>query len=1091
MNTKAKTFFVVGGLVMLVILASMSMWAQGVTTAAMNGKVTDKAGQGLPGANVVATHTPSGTIYGTSTREDGSYSLPNLRVGGPYSLSVSYVGHKKQELSDISLQLSQNAKFDFQLVEEAVQAAEVVVRAERNNIMSSSRTGAATNVVRAQIDRLPTISRSFQDYLKLSPYFNGANSSAAGRNNKYNNIQIDGASFNDAFGLGGTGTPGGQASIPVTPISLDAIEEFQIVVSPFDVRQSGFTGAGINAITRSGTNSLRGSAFYNTRNQDFAGVSPDALEAKLASFSEKSYGFRLGGPIIENQLFFFANAEIVRRDAPFTRNFNQTTFGTNAYTAYVDSLNILSNFLRNTYGYETGSWGSGAPVPQFDNSDKFFARLDFNLSESHKLTARWNYLNSVNDNSPSRFRGTADVYSENSRYKLLNKTHSLALQLTSLFGNSASNELIIGYNDQFDNPTFYGQPFPTLEVRTRSVAPAVTTDNRLAIGSEEFRHRNELGQNILEITDNFSWYLPEHTVTFGTKLDFIKFRNLFIADNFGFYQYNSVAAFLAGGAPAVYANRYSATSNPLQEANWGYQQYGFYVQDEWTVSPTLKIVGGLRVDIPMYTDKPNYNARFDSTFTANGYSLSTDKLPKSSLAISPRIGFNWAVDEDRNTQVRGGVGIFYGRFPAVWVSNQYSNTGVDYFTMTQATAGAPTTFNPNPFGQPKTATGLPTAEVNVTDPDFKAPSIMRFNFAVDQRLTSDIVATVEGIFSKSQNEVYYQNINLAGVKTNGGLTPNGKLVGEGREVWALLSATTGLYLSATANANQRQINPNFTAVYLVKNTDQGSNANIIGQIQRQDNGDGFYASIGYTWGMARDVGGTNSTTASSGWRFNPSRGNPNDPMLSYADGDRRHRVFATVSYRYDWGMDGLATTIGAFYNGLSGRPYSYMVTGDVNGDGLSDNDIAYIPRDRNDVVLLYAGGGAAAQSAYDSLFAFIDSDPYLSVHKGEFAERNGARSPWSHQLDLRISQEIPSFMGHKLEVTFDFLNLINLFDKTAGWVRLANDTPLLTFVNVATPTTDAANAGKPRYRFAGLTDPSIASGSLSRWSAQFGVRYTF
>jgi hypothetical protein len=1077
-------------LVLCVLLVSSILQAQ-VTTASINGNVSDKNGQPLPGANVRAIHVPSGSQYGISTRDDGGYTLPSLRVGGPYTLTVTYVGYRKQEITDITLQLSQTARFDFKLSEEAVQAAEVIVRAERSPVLSASRTGATTNVVRDQIDRLPTISRSFADYYKLSPYFSGAGSSVAGRNNKYNNVQIDGANFNDMFGLGGTGTPAGQSG--VTPISLDAIEEFQVVISPFDVRQAGFTGAGINAITRSGTNTFKGSAFYNTRNENFAGVSPDALQAKLPTFTEYSAGFRIGGPIIENELFFFANGEIARKDAPFTRTFGNDKVGTNAYTAIEDSLNQLSNFLRNSFGYETGSWKS---IPQIDNSEKFFLRFDYNLSEGHKLTARWNYLNSIDDNSPSRFRGSADIYSENARYKLKDRTHSFALQLTSLFGNTASNEFTIGYVDQFDNPVYYGTPFPTVEVRTLG-SGSDRTVQRLAMGAEEFRHQNELGQKYFEITDNFSYYMGDHTITLGAKVDMFKFRNLFISDNFGFYQYNTVADFLLNRRAAAYTFKYSATNNPLQEASFGATQLGFYAQDEWTVSPTFKLTAGVRVDIPMYQDKPNYNKIFDSTFTARGFNLSTDKVPATDIAISPRLGFNYALDEERNTQLRGGAGIFYGRFPYVWLSNQYGNTGVDFYTVTTV----PTSFIADPYGQPKIAAGLPTAEVDITDPNFKAPSILRTNFALDQKLPFDFVGTIEGIFSWTQNDVYYQNINLAGQQSNGGLTAGGVLAGENREIWGTLNTTSGVYATRGVKVNSA-----FTAVYLIKNTNQGSNSNLMFQLQRANAADGIYANFAYTWGRARDAGGQNSTTASSGWRFNPTPGNPNNPSLAYADNDRTHRVMGTVSYRFDWGFNGLATSVGLFYNGLSGGAYSWVVNGDVNGDGQTDNDLIYIPKDANDVILVEdKTGGAVAvgqtlaksDPRYAQLMSMIDGDDFMKEHKGQMLERNALRAPWSHQLDLRLTQEVMPLGGHKIEVTLDVLNLLNLLNKEWGWLKIASSNAFfVNFHSVATATNGGPNAattdaGKPRYAWPNPSDPSLPSNTLSRWSAQLGLRYTF
>jgi hypothetical protein len=1078
-------------------MCTSQLYAQ-VTTASISGTVTDVAGKALPGATVRATHVPSGTLYGTSTRDDGGYTLPSLRVGGPYTLTVTYVGYKKEEVADIVLRLAQTASFDFKLSEEAVQAAEVVVKAERNPVLNASRTGAATNVVRDQIDKLPTITRSFSDYYKLSPYFTGVGSSVAGRNAKYNNIQIDGANFNDLFGLGSSGTPGGQSGVPVTPISLDAIEEFQVSVSPFDVRQAGFTGAGINAITRSGTNTFKGSVFYNARNQSFAGVSPDAFHTNLPSFTQSSFGFRIGGPIIENELFFFANGELARQSAPFSRTFGNDKVGTNAYTANADSLAMLSSFLKNTYGYETGSWSS---VPQIDNSDKLFLRFDYNLSESHKVTARWNYLSSVDDNSPSRFRGTADIYSENARYKLKDLTNSLALQLTSVFGNMASNEFIIGYVNQFDNPVYYGAAFPTVEVRTVG-AGSDKTVQRLAVGAEEFRHYNELGQKYFEITDNFSYYMGSHSFTVGGKLDLLNFRNLFIPDGFGFYQYNSIADFLHSNTvrAASYAFRYSATSNPKQEALFGATQLGFYAQDEWTVSPTFKLTAGLRADIPMYPDKPNYNARFDSTFTAHGYNLSTSKVPATSVALSPRIGFNWAVDEERTTQLRGGLGIFYGRFPFVWVSNQYSNTGVDFYTINTV----PTSFIADPNGQPKVPPTSTTAEVDITDPNFKAPSILRTNLAVDQQLPFDLVATVEGIFSSTQNDVYYQNINLQGQQTTAGLTPGGVLAGENRAVWGTLNTTTGAYIVKGVKVSQA-----FTGAYLIKNTNQGSNSNVTIQLQRQNAQDGVYANVAYTYGLAKDVGGQNSTTASSGWRFNPTPGNPNNPVLAFADNDRTHRVLATASYRYDWGFNGLATSLGVFYNGLSGYPYSWVVNGDVNGDGLTDNDLLYVPKDANDVILVedrtVAQGGVVpvgqnipkTDVRYTQLMNMVNGDSYMKDHKGQMLERNALRSPWSHQVDMRLSQEFMPITGHKLELTFDILNVLNLINRDWGWVRIPSSNPFFyNFSSIATATNEGANGsasdiGKPRYVWTNPSDPSVPSSLLSRWSAQVGIRYTF
>jgi hypothetical protein len=484
-----------------------------------------------------------------------------------------------------------------------------------------------------------------------------------------------------------------------------------------------------------------------------------------------------------------------------------------------------------------------------------------------------------------------------------------------------------------------------------------------------------------------------------------------------------------------------------------------------------------------------------------GIHYRTDEPAKSSIAFSPRLGFNYALDEERSSQIRGGLGIFYGRFPYVWVSNQYSNTGVDFYTYTVA----PAHFNPDPYNQAKpAASALPSAEVDLTDRNFKAPSIFRWNLAVDYKLPYDLVATVEGIFSTTINDVYTQNINLKGLQSNtatsggtarpgGALTPGGKIVGENREVWGILKDST-TYTTQWVNA--ARFSP---GVFLVKNTTQGSNANFTVQVQRNVPA-GINGMLAYTWGVAKDINSNNSTTASSQWRFNPTPGNPNEPQLTYSQWDRRHRIMANVSYRYDWNWNGLATSVGLFYSGQSGRPFSYMVSGDVNGDGRSDNDLVYIPRDANDIILVNSAGAKLPKTdaAYASLMNYINADPYLSDNKGKMSERSGAREPWAHQLDLRVNQEIPTWGDHKIEITLDILNVLNLLNSDWGWIRntgLNQTVTMLTFKSFETAA--GPDYGKPRYQWAGLpvtdgkADPTSPDNILSRWQMQLGLRYTF
>jgi outer membrane receptor protein involved in Fe transport len=1081
----------------LLVSLSSDSFAQGVTTAAINGLIVDRTDTPLPGANIIAKHEPSGTIYGSSSRADGRYNLPNLRPGGPYSITVSLIGYQKQASTDIFLRLSQNLDLDFTLAEEAVEGEEVLVLGERSSVFNASRTGAASNVTRENIDRLPTISRNFQDYYKVSPYVSGDRGNVLGRNSIYNNIQIDGTNFNDLFGLGSTGAPAGQSN--VTPISLDAIDEFQIVVSPYDVRQSGFTGAGINAVTRSGTNQYRGSVFYFGRNENLTGKTPtdvDSLKTKLANFTDYQMGGRVGGPIIENKLFFFVNGEITRFESPFSRTFGNAVRGTNMFRTSADSLQLLTNYLKSQYGYDPGSFRD---IDFGRESDKIFIRFDYNLAENHKLTARWNYLRSSEDNSPSRGRDPNNIYFNFGKYKLDNKTHSVAVQLSSLLSNTMSNELIVGFVDQFDNPLFYGSAFPTIYIQS--------LDEILVLGAEQFRHRNELGQKTIEITNNFTYHLPNHTLTFGAKADLLKFRNLFIQGNFGVYSYSSIARFLQSHNPGFgpdaniarnnrYTYRYSATNDPLQEANWSAAQYAFYAQDEWTVSPTLKLTGGVRLDIPTYPDKPFYNARIDTVF-----GLRTDETPKTSIAVSPRLGFNWSVDPERNTQVRGGVGIFYGRFPYVWVSNQYTNNGVDFYTL--GSSSAPNMFIADPFNQPKPPSAtFPSAEVDITDRNFKAPSILRWNAAVDHKLPWDLVATLEGVFSVTKNDVYIQNINLRGRQANAGLTPGGKLAGEMRDVWGTYNPATRSFSAALIDG--ARFGP---GVYLLRNTSRGSNANVTLQVQRSVP-TGLNGVAAYTWGMAKDINSGNSATAGSFWSANPTPGDPNNPDLTFSQWDRRHRILGALSYRHEWNVAGLATTVGVFYNGQSGRPFSYLVSGDVNGDGQSSNDLAYVPRDANDIILMSGTGATATvltkdHADYARLMQFIDGDDYLKERKGQISERMGPREPWSHQIDLRIAQEISTFAGHKLEITVDILNFLNLLNGEWGWVRNTGANQNFFLYTFHSLDSDPASPtyGRPRYFLPsaakvtdGKADPFLPDDlqprRISRWQLQFGLRYT-
>ena len=1060
------------GLLALLCIGSSVVLAQGVTTAAINGKVTSTTGEVLPGANIIAVHNPTGTTYGTSSREDGRYNLPNLRVGGPYTVTVSFVGYRQQKREDVFLQLSQNLTIDFSLVEQAVEVSGVTVVSERNAVMSSGRTGAAMSVSRDQLEAIPTTSRNFADALKMSPLFSGYN--AGGRNSKFNDIKIDGAVFNDLFGLSGTGQPGGGVG---TSISLDALQEFQVVIAPFDVRQGGFTGGGINAITRSGTNKFTGSAYYYGQNQDFRGSSPDTLKLKLANYSDYTLGFRVGGPVIENKLFFFVNGEMRKRTDPVARIFGATSNATNQYALKVDSLNKFINILKSKYGYDPGSYTDIT----FENPlSKIFARLDYNLSEQHRLSLRHNYGSGSNDNAPS----SGYIYPSNERYKVNNSSNSTVLQLTSAFGNTMANELIIGYTTIRDKRDIYGAVFPEVWIKNAGLGGGID----LRAGAETYSNANALDQDIFEFTDNFTYFMGDHTFTVGTQNYSFKFSNLYIRNLYGNYEFTNLDNFIAG-KPSRFQLSYSLLPGVSQpRASFAGLQLGFYAQDEWRILPNLKVNIGLRLDIPTFPDKPLFNPSIDTLFGARG--LETTKVPSGFLLFSPRVGFNYDPTGDRTWQVRGGLGIFTGRISYVWLSNQYGNSGMDLARYDVTAIPSGFTFQPDPYQQSGSRlsllTPVTTTEVDLTDPDFKMPQVFRVNLGVDRELPLGFVGTVEGLFTKTINDIMYQDISLSGPQ-NSTLTPGGTLVGDGRYVY-------GTYSTATQKWTTKRVSPKFTNVIYMTNTSDGYSYNITAQLQRAQVTDGWYANLAYTYGTSKDRNSIGSSQALSQWRYNQVYKDANSPDLAYSTYDLRHHLIGIVSYRFE-AVPLFGTTLSLAYEGRSGAPITFYVNGDLNGDGQTSNDLVYIPKDANDVFLMSSSTTTATllpktDVAYANLETYINNDPYLSTHRGQVADRNGGRIPWSHSLDLRLAQEIPTLPGQKFEITVDVLNVLNLFNHSWGYIPYLsnNQDDLLTYHSLDPVT------GQPRFRWtkpSATAHPWVNSDLSSRWGAQIGLRYSF
>jgi hypothetical protein len=1019
-----------------------NVFAQGVTTAAMNGIVVDSNGDPLPGANLLAVHTPSGTEYGTTTRVDGKYNLNALRTGGPYKVTVSFVGYKSQVFEGQMLQLGQNVKLDYTLYEEAVELGDVTVVGEKNSILSGNRTGAEQNVVARDIELVPTVSRSFQEFAKLSPQVSGNSSSVASRNNRYNNIQIDGTQYNDLFGLGSTGTPGGQTG--ANPISLDAIDQFQVVVAPYDIRYGGFTGGGINAITRSGTNKFKGSVFGFGRNESLVGKAGfDEDNPDYPEFKEYQYGFRLGGPIVKDNLFFFINGESTIKDQPLS---NISLSGDNS--AAVRSLGDDFARILTSKGMDVGTADEFVTEQP---SDKLFVRLDLNQSESHKITLRHNYVGAYQDILGGRSANNQLVFSSLT-YRIRNITNSTVLQINSTNNKNLSNEFILGFTSIRDRRAGISANSP--EVR-------VFESTQLVAGPDRFSSANELDQDILELTDNFSIFSGDHIITIGTHNEFFSFRNLFIRSFYGYYEFQTLED-LEDDNPSFYQRVYSIVPGvDKPAADFSVNQLGFYLQDEWSIAPTFKLTLGVRADIPFLPTTPANNDSVSKYF--EGYS--TTDVPSGNLMFSPRLGFNWDLLGNRSTQVRGGVGVFTGRIPYVWMSNNYGNTG----TLIAEVRGSGTDlgFSTDPndqpgVGDPGTGSPLSQAEINLVDPEFKWPQVLRANLGVDQELPWGMIGTMEYIYTQSINDLIYQKINLR---------PSTSNVADGRPRFGGTNSGNG----------------NFFDVLSLTNTSEGYGHTFSVQLQKiSPRGLGF--NVGYTYGESYDQNSVLSSQARSQMRYNPISGDPNSPELATSSFDLGHRVFASVTYTQEF-FKNAPTSFSIFYNYQSGRPFSFTYSGDVNNDGFDGNDLMYIPSNRDDIQLGTISGGnyvAASDADYEALFAFIENNEYLSGNKGSIAERNASRAPFNDVLDLRIAQIIPLGFS-ELQLSLDILNFLNLLNSEWGWYETTSqDTyTALRYRGIAND--------KPVYSLntGGAEEPWSPLDLSSRWQMQFGVRLSF
>ncbi|MGA7614886.1 MAG: carboxypeptidase regulatory-like domain-containing protein [Thermoanaerobaculia bacterium] len=1023
----------------LALLACASLVQAQVTTGSLAGTITAQDGSALPGVTIDAVHVPTGTHYTAVTNGSGRYTIPNVRVGGPYKVTGTLEGFRTSEVDKIDVSLGRTTEVDLKMALESV-AESITVSANVDEIINPDRTGSTSAVSEQQIESLPTVSRSLQDFARTNPYFtvDAQDSSStrmyvAGKNNRYNTIQIDGAVDNDLFGLADTGTPGGQAD--VQPISLEAIQELQLVVSPYDVRQGGFTGGGINAITRSGTNAYEGSAFYSKRDQQFVGDGP--YNRPISDFTSNQYGGRFGGPILRDKLFFFVTGEHNDRSEPTGWSAEPGNITINP--AIAAEAAAAKQIAIDKYGYDPGSLGD---TPAKRDSNNYFGRFDWNIGNSSQLTLRHNYVEGTRDATSG---GYTFFYFPTSYYAFNDKTNSTVAQLNSVFGPNSYNEARLGYQTIRDKRAVPIE-FPSVEIGGAPRRGEVT------LGTERFSGANSLDQDILEVTDDFTLVHGNHTITVGTHNEFFSFKNLFMSDAFGYYFFPTLEDF-AAGTPTQYSLTYAPGSDPRRATTFDVSQYGLYASDQWRVSPNVNLVFGLRGDMPSFPDTPSFNPIVSE---AIGYS--TAQTPAEDVVWSPRLGFNWDPSGAGKQQLRGGIGIFAGRTPYVWVSNAYGDTGVEQIAVSCVAPNCTPQFVTDPNAQPTNfPSGGGAISVDLIDPNFQFPRVMRSTLGYDRELPWGIRGTAEVVYSKNLEDVYYENVN----KVQTGTSPL-----DGRPTYSNISSQV-------------------RDAILLTNTSKGYQTMESLQLNKRF-GHGFTLATSYAHQNAKSAFDGTSSRAISNWQYHHTQGDIFDPKVSRSAFETTHRFNLSASYNVRTGP--FDHTIALYYNAQSGRPYSLLFGTDVNKDGYSTNDLLYVPGSADEIILQNASRQPIDYSVLADFLKSAGIDPTA----GRILNRYESTEPWVRQLDFHYELGLPAFTGVRTSITADVLNLLNMFDKNSGVVRYVSNQ---NYLPVYYQGIDSAT-GKPIYRerFNGALDPGAQFSTAdvrSRWQARLGLRVTF
>ncbi len=1093
----------------------------------MLGTVSDGK-EGLAGATVIALHVPTGTRYTTTTRKDGRFNLAGLRVGGPYVLSITYVGFKEEKRENIFLVIGQDFTSDVTLAPQANDLSTVVVSATRQNkIFNNSHTGSQEIVNRAQLEQLPSVNRSLQDFTRLEPTatLNFGSQSFSGANPGMNNITVDGADFNNSFGL--SGTLGGQAS--AQPIALDAIDQVQVNVSPYDVRQGGFVGAGVNTVTRGGTNQWKGSVYDYFKNQNTIGYKVDDNIVAKTPLSLKVQGASIGGAIIPNKLFFFINGEQDIQTAPATSviasDATHPPSGSAVSQANADTLNLLAAFLKTNYKYDPGAYQGYSFLT---NSYKVDARIDYNISTKTTLTFKYNYLKSYQDQfastsraigpgglQPGQSPGTFAMPYYAAGYRINNNLNIYIAELNTRFSNRVSNKLQVGYTQErdFRSPHSPDANFPLVDILNGN--NVYTT-----FGYEPFTYNNKLNMDSYQFTDIVSVYKGAHELTIGTQNSYKKYSNAFAPGFQGAYQFSSLDQFLSGGTAATYNQSYtSLKGGAFPFAYAGATNLSLFAQDKYRVRPNFTLIYGIRLDYSSYQNKFTDNPNFDALKFKGGAQYNVGQAPTSFLVISPRVGFNWDITGDRTWQLRGGAGIFEGAPPFVWLENQAANNGVQLGSFSEknapffptAQAGLTNFLTSGGTVQTNTPTSY---SVDVTAKNFKYPTKLRTSLGLDKKLPNDWIVTAEFTYSKDINATYMANANLN--EEHGFAIANGAdnrmRFNTDPTATSAYNASNTYYSGTPAPATLT--NPNLGNVIWLGNTNKGFSYTATGRIQK--NIRNFSTGISYTFSDTKSAM-ENGSTASTLWSGRPvSNTDPNAAVTARPTWFSPNRIIAYANYRFEYAKH-FATSIGAVYELETNGVTSYVYNGDLNGDGNTNNDLIYIPRSSSDINLIDAGsyskishsgiltGTAADPRTSAQIWAqvnnFIIQDHYLFKHRGQYAQSNSVVLPYYKHLDLNITEDIYFFTKngdskdrHTLRLSLDMLNVGNFFNRDWGIARTSNISNFLKFEGMA------ADGKTPLFSFpfADATNqvPLVNSFSpstsiFSRWQMQFGIRYLF